>query len=147
MAAVNNTSTAKARKLQHQVEALELRRAGLGYTAIGARMGLGKSQAHRLVVAALDEARAQVSANADDLRAEEVSRLDAMLTGLWPAARKGAVSAIDRVVKIMERRARLLGLDAPERKQLEGPKGGPIQAVSMSVDEFRMIAAEIAARI
>jgi len=146
VAAANNTSAAKARKLQHQVEALELRRAGLGYTAIAARLGLGKSQAHRLVVAGLEEARAQVSANADDLRAEEVSRLDAMMVGLWPAARNGAVSAIDRVVKIMERRAKLLGLDAPERKRLEGPNGGPIQAVSMSADEFRAIAAEIAAK-
>lgn len=146
MAAKNETSTAKARKLQHQVEALELRRAGLGYTAIAARLGLGKSQAHRLVVAALDEARAQVCANADDLRAEEVSRLDAMLTGLWPAARKGAVSAVDRVLRIQERRAKLLGLDAPERKRLEGPNGGPIQSVSMSADEFRAIAAEIAAK-
>ena len=146
MAAVNKTNARGARMLEHQRQALELRRAGLGYHAIGAKLGLGKSQAHRLVTAALAEARVQVTANADDLRSEEVSRLDAMLTGLWPSARNGAVASIDRVVKIMERRARLLGLDAPERKQLEGPGGGPVQMVGLTPDEFRAIAADIAAK-
>lgn len=146
MAAFNNTSSAKARKLEHQRQALELRRMGYGYTEIGQKIGLGKSQAHRLVTAALAEARDQVNTGADELRSEEVSRLDAMLAGLWPVARKGGVAAVDRVVKIMERRAKLLGLDAPERKRLEGPNGGPIQAVSLTPDEFRAIAAEIAAR-
>jgi hypothetical protein len=147
MAAKNETSTAKARKLQHQIEALELRRAGLGYIAIGARLGLGKSQAHRLVVAALKEAREQVSANADDLRAEEVSRLDAMLVGLWNQARNGGVSAIDRVVKIMERRAKLLGLDAPVKMAHGGDPGAPpVQMVSMTPGEFSELAAMIAAK-
>ena len=146
MAAVNKTNARGARMLEHQRQALELRRAGLGYHAIGAKLNLGKSQAHRLVTAALVEAREQVCANADDLRAEEVSRLDAMLTGLWPTARNGAVASVDRVVKIMERRAKLLGLDAPERKRLEGPNGGPVLSVNMSADEFRAIASEIAAR-
>ena len=144
MALVNNTSKAKARKLEHQRQALELRRAGLGYEAIGAKLGIGKTHSHRLVVAALAEARDQVASNADELRSEEVSRLDAMLTGLWPSARNGAAASVDRVIKIMERRAKLLGLDAPERKQLEGPGGGPIQSVSMTPDEFRAIAAETA---
>lgn len=146
MAIKNETSSALSRKLEHQRQALELRRAGLGYEAIGAKIGLGKSQAHRLVVAALAEARAQVTANVDDLRSEELSRLDAMLTGLWPSARNGAGAAVDRVLKIMERRARLLGLDAPERKRIEGPGGGPLQAVSMTLDEFQRIAAEVAAK-
>lgn len=122
----NKTSAAKTRTLEHQAKALELRRAGLGYEAIAAQIGLGKSQAHRLVVAGLADARAQIAASADELRSEELSRLDGMLLGLWPQARKGTLPAVDRVLKIMERRARLLGLDAPERKRLEGVDGGPL---------------------
>lgn len=147
MALKNETSSALSRKLEHQRQALELRRAGLGYESIGTKLGLGKSQAHRLVIAALAESRAQVAANADDLRAEELSRLDAMLTGLWPSARNGAGASVDRVIKIMERRAKLLGLDAPERKRLEGPNGGPLQAVSMTIDEFQRVAAEVASKV
>jgi hypothetical protein len=123
----NTTNAARAaRGLEHQRQALELRRAGLGYEAIGAQLGLGKSQAHRLVKRALEEARAQVTANADELRSEELSRLDGMLQGLWPRARKGEVTAVDRVLKIAERRAKLLGLDAPEKRELFGKGGTPL---------------------
>lgn len=129
--AFGKSSPVKARKVENQARALELRRAGLGFEAIGAQLGIKKSQAHRLVVSGLAEARAQVAASADELRSEELSRLDGMLMGLWPRARKGEVAAVDRVLKISERRAKLLGLDAPERKQLEGPGGGPVQTAAV----------------
>lgn len=123
-------SAAKARSLDLQTKALELRRMGLGYVAIGERLGLKKSQAHRLVVAGLAEARAQISASADELRSEEISRLDGMLQGVWPRARKGQVTAIDRVLKISERRAKLLGLEAPVRIETTGKDGKPIEVSS-----------------
>jgi ribosomal protein L15E len=115
MSAVNNTSAAEARKLDNQVKALELRRMGKGYVEIGAALGISKSQAHRYVTEGMGDARAQVAAGIDEIRTEEISRLDAMLSGLWPKARRGEVAAVDRVLRIMERRARLLGLDAPMR--------------------------------
>jgi hypothetical protein len=129
MAAENRTSAARTRKLDRQVKALELRRMGNGYAEIARQLGIGKSQAHRLVQDGLADARAQISAGADDLRAEEISRLDGMLAGLWPDARRGSQGAVDRVLKIMERRARLLGLDAPMRLAHAGdPDGPPVKA-------------------
>lgn len=125
MAAKNTTNAAKARKLERQQKALELRRMGLGYAEIGAQLGIGKSQSHRLVVEALEDAIAQINLDADHLRAEEVSRLDGMLRGLWPDARKGNLGAVDRVLKIMERRAKLLGLDAPVKLAHGGDKDAP----------------------
>lgn len=125
MSAGNKTSAATARKLERQVKALELRRMGKGYVEIAAALGIGKSQAHRLVQAGLADARAQVDADAGDLRAEEISRIDAMLAGLWPDARKGNHGAVDRVLKIMERRAKLLGLDAPVKLAHGGDKDAP----------------------
>lgn len=129
MAATNSTSAARARKLERQVKALELRRMGKGYAEIARTLGIGKSQAHRLVQAGLSDARDQIRAEANDLRAEEISRLDAMLAGLWPDARKGHQGAVDRVLRIMERRSKLLGLDAPVRLAHGGDTDGPpIQA-------------------
>jgi len=138
---LNTTNAARAAKgLEHQRQALELRRMGLGYEAIGAQLGLGKSQAHRLVQAALADCREQVTAHADELRSEELSRLDGMLQGLWPRARKGEAAAVDRVLKIGERRAKLLGLDAPTRTALQG--GGddapPIHTVTEAKVTFYM---------
>lgn len=121
----NTTSAATARKLERQVRALELRRAGKGYAEIAASLGIGKSQAHRLVRAGLADAAAQIDAEASELKAEEISRLDAMLTGLWPDARRGQQGAVDRVLKIMERRAKLLGLDAPVKLAHGGDKDAP----------------------
>jgi hypothetical protein len=57
---------------------------------------------------------------AEELRTMEVARLDQMLLGLWPKAIKGDTWAVDRVLKIMERRAALLGLDAPVKRELSG---------------------------
>lgn len=125
MAAGNKTSAATARKIERQVKALELRRMGKGYVEIAAALGIGKSQAHRLVQAGLADAKAQIGADAGELKAEEISRLDAMLAGLWPEARKGGQGAVDRVLKIMERRAKLLGLDAPVKLAHGGDKDAP----------------------
>jgi hypothetical protein len=115
-----------------QAQALELRRMGKGFEEIAQLIGVGKSQAHRYVVAGLAAARAQIVASADELKAEEISRLDGMLTALWPKARKGEVAAVDRVLKIGERRAKLLGIEAPVRIETTGKDGAPI-AVTSSV--------------
>ena len=129
MAAGNSTSAAKARRLERQVKALELRRMGKGYAEIARTLGIGRSHAHRLVMAGLQDAVDQLRAQADDLRAEEISRLDGMLAGLWPDARRGNHGAVDRVLRIMERRARLLGLDAPVKLAHGGdPDGPPVKA-------------------
>lgn len=48
----------------------------------------------------------------------ELDRLDALMSAVWPAAMKGDLNALDRVLRIMERRARYLNLDSPFRKEL-----------------------------
>ena len=98
---------------------------GRGYTEIAAALGIGKSQAHRLVKTALAECVEAVTAEATQLKAEELSRLDGMLSGIWVEARKGHLGAIEKVLKIMERRAKLLGLDAPTRHALGGDESAP----------------------
>jgi len=45
----------------------------------------------------------------------ELERLDVMLLALWRRVQNGDERAIDRALKIEERRAKLLGLDAPIR--------------------------------
>lgn len=117
---MSKTSAAKARMLKHQEQALLLRRSGLSFSAIGQRLGISKSRAHALVQMGLEDAREQVAAHSDQLRTEEVSRLDGMLSKIYAKAARGDLQAIDRVLKISERRARLFGLDAPVRTALQG---------------------------
>ena len=48
-------------------------------------------------------------------KAVQKLRLERMLQAVWPLAEKGDPKAIDSAVKILEREAKLLGLDAPTR--------------------------------
>lgn len=142
------TSGANVKALESRERALELRLRGLTFDRIGADMKISRQAAHQLVVRAMKDAREQVDQAADDLRAVEVSRLDALLAGLWPKALKGDPGSIDRVLKIAERRAKLLGLDAPQRVAHGGdPDAPPMALVGMSADEFRALAADLARKV
>lgn len=91
--------------------AIHLRRAGRTYDEIADEMGVDTKRARKLVEAAMVEHREQVATAVSELRALEAARLDAMQAAVWPEAMDGRGFAIDRVLRIMERRARLLGLD------------------------------------
>ena len=61
------------------------------------------------------------SANAEtaaEIRDIEMARLDRMQTALWSKVLQGHEGAIDRVLRIMQRRADLLGLDAPKKQDI-----------------------------
>lgn len=92
-----------------------MRRSGRTYREIARQVGIGVASAHRLIAAAMAETRSAVAEDVMELRALELSRLDGLMVALWPKARRGDLAAVDRVLKIMERRAKLLGLDAPVR--------------------------------
>jgi hypothetical protein len=51
-------------------------------------------------------------------------RLDRALNAMWQAVLDGNLQAIDRFLRVEERRAKLRGLDAPEKMQLGGIPGG-----------------------
>jgi hypothetical protein len=46
----------------------------------------------------------------DDLRDTEVARLDALQAALWPKVERGDTRAVNTVVRIIDRRCRLLDL-------------------------------------
>lgn len=109
--------------------ALELRRIGLSVRAIAAKMGISRSRAHELVQEGLAGIPRE---NAEGLRKLHQERLDAMLVALCEepkysdkgkllsgGAMHGEPSAMSAAVKVLERMARLGGLDAPTRTQLD----------------------------
>jgi hypothetical protein len=98
-------------QVKRERDALELRRAGLDYAAIAQRLNFAnKGSAHKAVSRALQRTNADV---AEDLRSMEADRLDRLQAAMWGPALQGSAAAVDRVLRIMERRAKLLGLDAP----------------------------------
>ena len=58
--------------------------------------------------------------DANELRRADLERLDAMLPNNIMLAVAGDKDAVNSVLKIMERRAKLLGLDAPTKQEVQG---------------------------
>lgn len=114
-------------------EALEYRLAGWSFRAIGEAMGCSAQRAYVLVEEAL---KATLNDPAETVRTLELVRLDEMMIGAFDAAKNGDGAAVDRVLKIMDRRAKLLGLDAPEKHEVAGAGGGPIQYEAV---EYRIV--------
>ena len=95
--------------VEKQRAALELRKAGLDFDTIARKVGYKhRASAYRAVMAALKK---MLQEPADEVRKMEVARLDAMIFAIWSDVKRGNLNAMDRAIKIMDRRARLLGLD------------------------------------
>lgn len=65
----------------------------------------------KLVLEALEEMQTYALETVDEIRQIEAQRLDELTHALWPRAIKGDVKAITAILKIMKRRAELLGID------------------------------------
>lgn len=108
------TTPKQIETIQKEAEAVKLRLAGHTFDQIAQRLGYSdRSGAAKAVRRAM---QATIQEPTDELRRIEVERLDALQRALWPAAESGKWLATDRVLTIMDRRARLLGLDAPQRR-------------------------------
>ncbi len=127
-------------------QALELRRAGVTYDLIAERVGYSeRGAARKAVVRAL---RRTLEGPAEDVRELEADRLDRLQSGLWAQAMKGNLGAVDRVLRLMERRARLLGLDQPTQVQAEHtgdivlnfgiPRPNPAEADASAVPQAQL---------
>lgn len=137
-----------------RTELLRLRRQGvrydderieaLGYpTPAHARKDLARAlEAHR------DDERAEASI----YRQQENERLDELLEAAWPCATKPQpvfdkegeivgtqldMRAVDTVLRLMDRRAKLNGLDMPVKAELSGPGGGAVPISTGSIAELR----------
>lgn len=99
---------------ERQREILDLRKSGMTFAAIAAQLGYAD---HSGVHDAYQKAMKAMLEPANDIRALEAARLDALWSVWYPQAlqpaSKNGPAALDRCLRIMDRRAKLLGLDAP----------------------------------
>lgn len=112
----SRVSPKKAQAAEKQRAALELRKAGATYRQIAAELGYSQGRsAQKAVETALEELRREP---AEQLLELELQRLDRMQVGLWSHAVAGDLAAVQLVLRIMERRARYCGLDAPTKQNV-----------------------------
>lgn len=84
--------------------------------------------AWRDVQAELKRLAKQTKETTEQVRQQETIRLDEMAKGVYPLAILGDVKSVEAMLKIMQHKARLYGLEAPVRAELTGKDGAPLQA-------------------
>lgn len=92
-------------------QAIDLRRSGLTYEAIGERMGITRQAANELVRNAMRDFRTDTAEAVEEHRQLELARLERIVEIMWPQVEEGRGDAVDRVLKVAQRKAALLGLD------------------------------------
>ena len=105
-------------RLGRQKEALRLRAYGFSFQQIAGELDVGKTTAFKYYQDAITEARQENLALAESARDLELERCDIALRAIAAEVRSGNLAAIDRWIKIIERRSAILGIDASDRAKL-----------------------------
>lgn len=103
---------------------MDLRIAGATYRQIGTQLAVSEKTAYLDVQAELARLDAVIKGKAERLRDLEARRLDTLTVALAPGIRASDPRAVMAAVRVMERRARLFGLDAPTT--ITAPVGAPL---------------------
>ena len=98
--------------------ALDLRKKGWTYEAIGDDLGITKKNARELVVTTIRSRLKREKETAEAITKLELDRLDMALKGLAKKVEAGDTRACEVWIRVSESRRKLLGLDAPEKKQV-----------------------------
>lgn len=94
-------------------KALSLRAQGKTYQQIADEVGWSnRTLACRYVQRELKDVPKE---EATHLRQLEMERLDALTNAVWPLAMTGDTRSIETCLKLMERRAKMIGLDSPSK--------------------------------
>jgi hypothetical protein len=83
---------------------------------------------------------------ADEYRALELARCDELTLACWPKAMKGDAEMVRAVVRVMQRRAALCGLDAVVAQRLE-LKGGPLVMTHENEDLSSLTTEQLEAKL
>jgi hypothetical protein len=142
--AVRRTALLKLRRMGVRYD--DDRVEALGYSSPDA----ARKDLHR----ALDAHRNAEAAEVGIYRQQENERLDALLEAAWPQAtqlqpvrnKEGDVvgeeldmRAVDTVLRLMDRRAKLNGLDMPTKAEVTGAGGGPLQMSKATTAELEAL--------
>ena len=151
------TSRAKhAQVADRRAKLVKLRLAGVKFDdpRILALGYASRQAASKDMIRALEEHREEEAAAVSAYRQQENERLDTLLEAVWEKATQPSpvfnkerevvgeeidIRAVETVLKLMDRRAKLNGLDSPVRTEVSGPDGGALPLGAGSVAELSQL--------
>lgn len=108
---------------ERDLEAVRLRRLGYTYRDIAEHLSCSVGTVHGAVKEAFETTNSRIREEVELLRELELERLDLLFAPAFQKASEGDPRATDTCLKIMERRAKYLGLD----KQINYPLAEVVQ--------------------
>lgn len=134
-----------------RLRALDKRKAGKNFRQIAKELGeeggpVSLSRAYELVIEALNDIREQCRETAQDIRDVEVMRCDSMIEELMrrltntgspttsKISHRTAARLVDSILRIQDRKARYLALDAPKRIEATGANGSPLVPIPKAIE-------------
>lgn len=135
-----NESRAKTPAAVRRAQAVQLRLAGRSFREIGAELGVTVSTAFALTEKGL---RDWAQPDADQLFLEVMAQLDQLHARYWPDALKGNLDAFGAVMRIIDRKVRLVGLDAPKRVDIRAVVERWAEAEGFDPDDVLAVTAPV----
>jgi len=123
-------------------QAIKLRMAGATLDDIARQLDFKSAAgAYKSVMRELKATAQDMGEGIEAVRQLELKRLDQMQFPLWPAVLAGDVQATTTALRIQERRASLLGLDAP--KQIEARVRVDVLSWNQAIRDFLEVYREL----
>jgi len=129
----------KDQKIEMQRRAWEMRLRGVTQVDIAIELQVSQGFVSGLLAKAREEMIEQNRLDAGTATGEQVGRLDRMIIALTPAAEAGDVKAVQALLAVEDRRAKLLGLDAATRKAVDLTTGGAPLAYTVQIPVVQRI--------
>ena len=123
MAIQNPGRTQRAKAAELRKKALELRTLGLSYRQIADQLAISKTAAYRHVIKAIETLENESREDARVNRRLDLERLDWIIREAMKQSLKGDLQAMDRIMKAIDRRARIYGFNAPQKVAHTTPDG------------------------
>lgn len=122
-----NTHPNQVSKIDRQHMALTLRKQGGSYRKIaeslrgreGIQDDYGEHHAYQDVLSEIKRLQIENREAAEDIRTLELERLDELQARYWPKAVAGDYAAFDRVLSVMDRRAKYVGAYAADQLDIQ----------------------------
>lgn len=102
--------------IDKEVQIVELRKEGYVWREIATLVGMSTAGVYKAYNRAMVRTLRPAT---EELREMELERLDALQLTYWQPAVQGNLRAADFILKVIDKRAKLLGLDAPVKVQAE----------------------------
>ena len=119
----NKNKGEKEEAVERKYEAFEFRKSGKSYREIGRELDISSGQAHKDVMWVLKTIIDDHKEDVEQYRQMELERLDEYVKSLDWKKNMGNFKTVEIMLKIQDRRAKLLGLDMPTKIAPTSPDG------------------------